>query len=76
MKFTNATLSALLGTLSLVNNISYVEGNTMKLRSRESLLEDKRILAGGTDSGVVFSRGYVCIIKQQDLAFVIPTQKK
>jgi len=75
MKFTNATLSALLGTLSLVNNISYVEGNTMKLRSRESLLEDKRILAGGTDSGMVFSRGYVCIIKQQDFAFIIPTQK-
>jgi len=76
MKLTIA-ISYLLGTLSLVNNISNVEGNA-KLLAREKLREDRekreRRLAGGSDSGLVFSRGYICIIRQQDFAFAVPQQ--
>jgi len=58
MKLSTRILS-LVGTLSL---ISHVEGN-MKLQARERMREDRaareRMLAGGSDSGMVFSRGYV-----------------
>merc|ERR1711957_1013331 len=49
-----------------------------KLLARERMRNDKeereRRLAGGSDSGLVFSRGYICIIRQQDFAFAIPEQ--
>jgi len=73
MKLSTRILS-LVGTLSL---ISHVEGN-MKLQARERMREDRaareRMLAGGSDSGMVFSRGYICIIKPQDFTFAVPTQ--
>jgi len=76
MKFTT-TIPYLLGTFSFVSNIGNVEGN-MKLLARERMRNDKeereRRLAGGSSSGLVFSRGYVCIIRQQDFAFAIPQQ--
>jgi len=76
MKFTT-TIPYLLGTFSFVSNIGNVEGN-MKLLARERMRNDKeereRRLAGGSDSGLVFSRGYICIIRQQDFAFAIPEQ--
>ena len=47
----------------------------MKLRAREKMRKDKaerQLLAN--DAGLVFSRGYVCITRQQDFSFVIPQQ--
>jgi len=71
----STVISSLVGTLSL---ISHAEGN-MKLLARERMREDRaardRMLSGESDSGMVFSRGYVCIIKPQDFTFAIPTQK-
>jgi len=70
----STVISSLVGTLSL---ISHAEGN-MKLLARERMREDRaardRMLSGESDSGMVFSRGYVCIIKPQDFTFAIPTQ--
>jgi hypothetical protein len=53
-----------------------VEANEMKLRAREKMRKDKaerQLLV--KDSGLVVSRGYICITRQQDIAFVIPTQR-
>jgi len=76
MKF-STVISSLFGTVSLMKSINHVEGN-MKLLARERMREDRaareRMLAGDSDSGMVFSRGYVCIIKPQDFTFAIPTQ--
>jgi len=55
----STVISSLVGTLSL---ISHAEGN-MKLLARERMREDRaardRMLSGESDSGMVFSRGYV-----------------
>jgi len=56
--------------------ISTAEANTRKLKARERMRQDReereRKLAGGDDSGLVFSRGYICIIKPTDFTFAIP----
>jgi hypothetical protein len=74
MKFTAAAIT-LLG-LTFYSTINGVEANEMKLRAREKMRKDKaEYQLQAKDSGLVFSRGYICITRQQDFAFVIPTQR-
>ena len=76
MKFTAAAIT-LLGLTTFYSTIDSVEGNELKLRAREKMRKDKaeRQLQANNDAGLVFSRGYICITRQQDFAFVIPQQK-
>ena len=78
MKFTAAAAITLLGltAFSSSSTINCVKANELKLRAREKMRKDKaeRQLQAN-NAGLVFSRGYVCITRQQDFAFVIPQQK-
>jgi hypothetical protein len=78
MKFTAVAAITLLGlnAFSSSSTINCVKANELKLRAREKMRKDraKRQLQAN-DAGLVFSRGYVCITRQQDFAFVIPQQK-
>ncbi|OEU11828.1 hypothetical protein FRACYDRAFT_244947 [Fragilariopsis cylindrus CCMP1102] len=58
------------------STIKCAEANELKLRAREKMRKDKaeRQLQAN-NAGLVFSRGYVCITRQQDFAFVIPQQR-
>jgi hypothetical protein len=81
MKLTDSTVTMitylLVGlTAFCCSTIKGVEANEMKLRAREKMREDKAARQlQAKESGLVFSRGYICITRQQDFAFVIPTQK-
>ena len=79
MKLTGSTVTMityLLVGLICCSTIKGVEANELKLRAREKMRKDKaeRQLQAN-DAGLVFSRGYVCITRPQDFAFVIPQQK-
>ncbi|OEU14343.1 hypothetical protein FRACYDRAFT_240880 [Fragilariopsis cylindrus CCMP1102] len=77
MKFTAAAIT-LLGLTTFYSTIDGVEGNELKLRAREKMRKgraESRQLQAKDDSGLVYSRGYICITRQQDFAFVIPQQK-
>ncbi|OEU19330.1 hypothetical protein FRACYDRAFT_235377 [Fragilariopsis cylindrus CCMP1102] len=79
MKLTGSTVTMityLLVGLICCSTIKGVEANELKLRAREKMRKDKaeRQLQV-KDAGLVFSRGYVCITRQQDFAFVIPQQQ-
>ncbi|OEU09904.1 hypothetical protein FRACYDRAFT_248153 [Fragilariopsis cylindrus CCMP1102] len=77
MKFTAAAAITVFGlTVFCCSTVKFVEANELKLRAREKMRKDKaeRQLQAN-DAGLVFSRGYVCITRQQDFAFVIPQQK-
>jgi len=78
MKFTAAAAITLLGltAFSSTTTINCVKANELKLRAREKMRKDRaeRQLQAN-DAGLVFSRGYICITRQQDFAFVIPQQK-
>ncbi|OEU08222.1 hypothetical protein FRACYDRAFT_250009 [Fragilariopsis cylindrus CCMP1102] len=78
MKFTAAAAITLLGLtiFSSTTTINCVKANELKLRAREKMRKDRaeRQLQAN-DAGLVFSRGYICITRQQDFAFVIPQQK-
>ncbi|OEU07258.1 hypothetical protein FRACYDRAFT_264973 [Fragilariopsis cylindrus CCMP1102] len=65
MKFTAAAIT-LLGLTTFYSNIEGVEGNEMC---------DNFTLGQAKGAGLVYSRGYICITRQQDFAFVIPQQK-
>ena len=74
MKFTAAAIT-LLGLTIFYSTANGVEGNELKLRACEKMCNDKaerQLLV--KDSGLVFSRGYICITRQQDFAFVVPRQ--
>ncbi|OEU06146.1 hypothetical protein FRACYDRAFT_256170 [Fragilariopsis cylindrus CCMP1102] len=75
MKFTAAAIT-LLGFTTFYSTIDGVEGDELKLHAREKMQKDKaerQLQANG--AGSVYSRGYICITRQQDFAFVIPQQK-
>ncbi|OEU11996.1 hypothetical protein FRACYDRAFT_245122 [Fragilariopsis cylindrus CCMP1102] len=74
MKFTAAAIT-LLGLTTFYSTLDCVEGNELKLSAREKMRKDKaeRQLQAN-DAGLVFSRGYICITRQQDFAFIIPQQ--
>ncbi|OEU11198.1 hypothetical protein FRACYDRAFT_246311 [Fragilariopsis cylindrus CCMP1102] len=77
MKFTAAAAITLLGLTAFSSStINCVKANELKLRAREKRRKDKaeRQLQAN-DAGLVFSRGYICITRQQDFAFIIPQQK-
>jgi hypothetical protein len=77
MKFTAAAITLLgLTAFSSTTTINCVKANELKLRAREKMRKDRaeRQLQAN-DAGLVFSRGYICITRQQDFAFVIPQQK-
>ncbi|OEU06359.1 hypothetical protein FRACYDRAFT_254793 [Fragilariopsis cylindrus CCMP1102] len=77
MKFTAAAAITVFGlTAFCCSTVKGVEANELKLRAREKMRKDKveRQLQAN-DAGLVFSRGYVCITRQQDFAFVIPQQQ-
>ncbi|OEU06004.1 hypothetical protein FRACYDRAFT_266563 [Fragilariopsis cylindrus CCMP1102] len=77
MKFAAAAAITLLGLTAFSSStINCVKANELKLRAREKMRRDKaeRQLQAN-DAGLVFSRGYICITRQQDFAFVIPQQK-
>merc|ERR1712166_861401 len=58
------------------STIKGVEANELKLRAREKMRKDRAERQLQADNaGLVFSRGYVCITRQQDFAFVIPQQQ-
>ena len=64
MKFTAAAIT-LLGLTTFHSTIERVEG---------TFLWDNIRLNQARDSGLVYSRGYICITRQQDFAFVVPQQ--
>jgi hypothetical protein len=64
MKFTAAAIT-LLGLTTFYSTIERVEG---------TFLWDNIRLNQANDSGLVYSRGYICITRQQDFAFVVPQQ--
>ena len=81
MKLTGSTVTMitylLVGlTAFCCSTVKGVEANELKLRAREKMRKDKaeRQLQAN-DAGLVFSRGYVCITRPQDFAFVIPQQQ-
>ena len=66
----------ILGLTTFDSTIDCVEGNELKLRAREKMRKDKAERQLQADNaGLVFSRGYVCITRPQDFAFVIPQQQ-
>jgi hypothetical protein len=81
MKLTGSTVTMI--TYLLVSltafccsTIKGVEANELKLRAREKMRKDKAERQLQADNaGLVFSRGYVCITRPQDFAFVIPQQQ-
>jgi hypothetical protein len=79
MKLTGSTVTMityLLVGLICCSTIKGVEANELKLRAREKMRKDKAERQLQADNaGLVFSRGYVCITRPQDFAFVIPQQK-
>ncbi|OEU09717.1 hypothetical protein FRACYDRAFT_247973 [Fragilariopsis cylindrus CCMP1102] len=81
MKLTGSTVTMitylLVGlTAFCCSTIKGVEANELKLRAREKMRKDRAERQLQADNaGLVFSRGYVCITRQQDFAFVIPQQK-
>ena len=81
MKLTGSTVTMitylLVGlTAFCCSTIKGVEGNELKLRAREKMRKDRAERQLQADNaGLVFSRGYVCITRQQDFAFVIPQQQ-
>ncbi|OEU11347.1 hypothetical protein FRACYDRAFT_245675 [Fragilariopsis cylindrus CCMP1102] len=78
MKFTTAAAITLLGltAFSSSSTINCVKANELKLKAREKMRKDKaKRQLQANDAGLVFSRGYVCITRQQDFAFVVPQQK-
>ena len=77
MKFTAAAaITVFVVTAFSSSTVKGVEANELKLRAREKMGKDKAERQLQTnDAGLVFSRGYVCITRQQDFAFVIPQQK-
>lgn len=64
MKFTAAAIT-LLGLTTFHSTIDDVEGE---------ILRDNIGLNQAKDSALVYSRGYLCITRQQDFAFVVPQQ--
>ncbi|OEU09674.1 hypothetical protein FRACYDRAFT_247930 [Fragilariopsis cylindrus CCMP1102] len=77
MKFTAADAITVFGlTAFCCSTIKGVEANELKLRAREKMRKDKAERQLQADNaGLVFSRGYVCITRPQDFAFVIPQQQ-
>jgi hypothetical protein len=81
MKLTGSTVTMitylLVGlTAFCCSTIKGVEGNELKLRAREKMRKDRAERQLQADNaGLVFSRGYVCITRQQDFAFVVPQQQ-
>ncbi|OEU09741.1 hypothetical protein FRACYDRAFT_247998 [Fragilariopsis cylindrus CCMP1102] len=81
MKLTGSTVTMitylLVGlTAFCCSTIKGVEGNELKLRAREKMRKDRAERQLQADNaGLVFSRGYVCITRPQDFAFVIPQQQ-
>jgi len=81
MKLTGSTVTMitylLVGlTAFCCSTIKGVEANELKLRAREKMRKDRAERQLQADNaGLVFSRGYVCITRQQDFAFVIPQQQ-
>ena len=81
MKLTGSTVTMI--TYLLVSltafccsTIKGVEANELKLRARVKIRKDKAERQLQADNaGLVFSRGYICITRPQDFAFVIPQQK-
>ncbi|OEU21603.1 hypothetical protein FRACYDRAFT_235228 [Fragilariopsis cylindrus CCMP1102] len=75
MKFTAAAIT-ILGLTTFYSTIDCVEGNELKLYAREKMHKDKaeRQLQAN-DASLVYSRGYICITRQQDFAFVVPQQR-
>jgi hypothetical protein len=65
MKFTAAAIT-LLGLTTFYSTIGDVEG---------TFLWDNIGLNQAKDSGLVYSRGYICITRQHDFAFVVPQQR-
>ena len=81
MKLTGSTVTMitylLVGlTAFCCSTVKGVEANELKLRAREKMRKDRAERQLQADNaGLVFSRGYVCITRQQDFAFVIPQQQ-
>ena len=81
MKLTGSTVTMitylLVGlTAFCCSTVKGVEGNELKLRAREKMRKDRAERQLQADNaGLVFSRGYVCITRQQDFALVIPQQQ-
>jgi hypothetical protein len=76
MKFTAAAITLLGLTTFSSSTINCVKANELKLRAREKMRKDKAARQlQANDAGLVYSRGYICITRQQDFAFVIPQQR-
>lgn len=78
---TNIVFAMAMTTMMMVFNSLVVDvvadNGSRKLKARERMKQDRmereaRILAGGDTSGLVFSRGYICIIKPTDNTWAFP----